>query len=170
MKNNKRKDDIKMLKNFLTAACFTVICSLTFSTGIFAQVDQTAPVELEKAAATAEVATPAPQPAAPELSVSTGTDLKIVDLACKMTTDECLLTWKTSVAPPPRAKIVFWSGNQPNILDPAFSIGETTGVLLHKYSLKPAQLPQNFVKIRLSYIISEDAGAYSDIMAADINK
>ena len=136
----KRKDDIKMLKKFLTAACFTAICSLTFSTGIFAQVDQTAPVELEKAAATAEVAAPAQQPAAPELSVSTGTDLKIVDLACKMTTDECLLTWKT------------------------------TGVLLHKYSLKPAQLPQNFVKIRLSYIISEDAGAYSDIMAADINK
>ncbi len=161
---------LKMLKKFLFAVCFTIICSLTFSTGIFAQGDQTGPVEIEKAAATAEVTTAAQTPGSPELSVSTGTDLKIIDLACKMTTEECLLTWKTSVAPPPRAKIVFWSGNQPNILDPAFSIGETTGVLLHKYSLKPAQLPQNFVKIRLSYIISEDAGAYADIMASDIKK
>ncbi len=103
-----------------------------------------------------------------EISVSTGTELKIIDLNCKKNTDECVLTWKTNITPQAKAKIVFWSGNQPSILDPYFMVNDTTGVFLHKFSLKASELPQKFVKIRLSYIISEDAGAYSDIMAEDI--
>lgn len=157
-----------MLRKFLSTICFMAICSLTFSTGIFAQSDQTAPVEIKKASATNEVTAATTTPGAPELSVSTGTDLKIIDLNCKKTTEECVITWKTSVAPPPRAKIVFWSGDQPNILDPSFPINDTTGVLLHKFALKASEIPQKFAKIRLSYIISEDAGAYSDVMAKDI--
>ncbi|HBC75524.1 MAG TPA: hypothetical protein DC017_11870 [Candidatus Wallbacteria bacterium] len=157
---------LKMLKKILSAACFAAICSFTFSAGIFAQGDPTGSVEIEKAVATTEVT--AMPPIVPELSVSTGTDLKIIDLSCKKTTEECVLTWKTSVAPPPRAKIVFWSGDQPNILDPSFAISGTTGVLLHKYALKASEIPQKLLKIRLSYIISEDAGAYSDVMAKDI--
>lgn len=103
-----------------------------------------------------------------EISVSNGTELKIIDLSCKKNTDECVLTWKTNITPPAKAKIVFWSGDQPSILDPYFPLNDTTGVFLHKFSLKASELPQKFVKIRLSYIISEDAGAYSDIMYEDI--
>jgi hypothetical protein len=103
-----------------------------------------------------------------EVSVSNGTDLKIIDLCCRKNTEECVLTWKTNITPPAKAKIVLWSGNQPSILDPYFPVNDTTGVFLHKFSLKASELPQKFVKIRLSYIISEDAGAYSDIMYEDI--
>ena len=103
-----------------------------------------------------------------EISVSTGTELKIIDLSCKKNTEECVLTWKTNLTPPAKAKVVFWSGNQPSILDPYFMVNDTTGVFLHKFSLKASELPQKFVKIRLSYIISEDAGAYSDIMYENI--
>ncbi len=111
---------------------------------------------------------PAANGGSAEISVSTGTELKIIDLSCKKNTEECVLIWKTNLTPPARAKIVFWSGNQPNILDPYFMVNDSTGVFLHKFSLKASELPQKFVKIRLSYIISEDAGAYSDIMYEDI--
>lgn len=145
--------------------------SLLFAVGAAVLAENPpAPSTAEVAAALPGAAEAPASRATAEISVSTGTDLKIIGLECRMTTEECVLTWKTSVAPAAKAKIVFWSGNQPNILDPSFSIGETTGVLLHRYALKKAQLPPDFVKIRLSYIISEDAGAYSDVMAAEVKK
>ncbi len=103
-----------------------------------------------------------------EVSVSIATDLKISELKCKKVDNEYVLTWKTNTAPCGKSKIVFWTTDQPCILDPSFTIDDTTGVFLHRYSIKALKTPEKFVKIRLSYIISEDAGAYADIRYENI--
>ena len=133
-----------------------------------ASIDAPAPDQVPASVSVPALPVPAASGGSAEISVSTGTELKIIDLSCKKNTEECVLTWKTNLTPPAKAKVVFWSGNQPSILDPYFMVNDTTGVFLHKFSLKASELPQKFVKIRLSYIISEDAGAYSDIMYENI--
>ncbi len=154
-----------MKKNFLavlTIFCILVFCNVSFSA-------DTAPVEVKKDAPGAVSAAPAVLAAVP-VSVSNGTELKISELKCEMGTGECVVTWKTNIASQAKVKIAFWSSDQPNIEDKTFVEPIASAGTEHKFVIKAADVPQAFYKIRVSYAISEDAGAYSDLLAKDIIK
>lgn len=148
-----------MRKNFI--AILTVLSILFFWNFLFAA--DTVPVEVTKDAA-------APVVAAVPVSISNGTELKISDLKCDMGTEECVVTWKTNIASPAKGKIAFWTSDQPNIEDKTFVEPAASNDLVHKFVIKTADAPKVFFKLRLSYSISEEAGAYSDVLVKDIVK
>jgi len=152
-----------MKKFFLAVLAVTGI--LVFNNISFSA--ETAPVEVKKDVPSSAVAA---VPAAAPVSISTGTELKISELKCDMGTGECVITWKTNIDPKAKAKIAFWSSDQPNIEDKTFVEPAASSGLDHKFVIRSADVPAAFFKVRLSYAISEDAGAYSDVPAKDIIK
>lgn len=146
-----------MKKYLILVFCFAMASNFIIQAAAFAQDKSTQAVEIKAGA-----------PESLEVSVSNGTELKIIDLQAKMESGECVITWKTNIMPSAKAKFVFWSGSQPNLLDKSFIEKEPLKGFLHKFAIKASEVPEDFVKIRLSYVISEEAGAYSDLSAADI--
>jgi|GEM_PF-6667055 len=147
-----------MLKKTSLTAIFMVLSLLLSPFTAFAQNTSTAPIELKEKETSLEV------------SVSNGTDLKINKITCEKGTDECIISWETNSAPPVKAKIVFWTSNQPNITDASFMEKEAPKGTKHKLVLKTSEMPKSFIKIRISYAISEEAGAYTDLDARSITK
>jgi len=78
------------------------------------------------------------------------------------------ISWKTNKPSSVKAKMTFWTNEMPNTEDPSFFEAAVSSETDHSFTVNAAEIPSSFVKVRLSYQVSEEEGAFLDIMKSEI--
>ncbi len=88
--------------------------------------------------------------------------------ATKDATGNLTLTWATNKAVAVKAKVTFWTGDVPNTTDKSVTEAAVVSTLTHTMTINAADVPASFIKMRIAYIVSEDEGAFADILKTAI--
>jgi len=78
-----------------------------------------------------------------------------------------IITWKTNTISTLKAKITFWSNVVPMSQDKSV-VGLESAGLDHTTTIAAIDVPTNFLKIRIQYVITEDEGTYRDVLKSEV--
>lgn len=98
-------------------------------------------------------------------------DINITNLsASKDASGNCTILWNTNIPTSLRSNIVFWTSSVANTLDKKIAEMPLTPTTSHSMIISASDLPQSFVWIRISYIVSDTQGTYKDILFSEIKQ